>query len=67
MLFLGFKLFPIDVNAAGRVENHCPKITEVPLLTSENTVQYSAAASGEMATNNPQPLEIPVHLELSTC
>lgn len=37
MPFLGFKLFPIDANAAGRVQNHHPKITEVPLLNSENS------------------------------
>lgn len=38
MPFLGFKLFPIDANAAGRVQNHHPKITEVPLLNSKNRV-----------------------------
>lgn len=31
------RIFPVDANAAARVENHSTKFTGVPLLNSENS------------------------------
>lgn len=42
------RIFPVDANAAARVENHCTKL-EFPFWTLRTVILYSAAALGEKA------------------
>lgn len=52
------RIFP-GANAAARIENHCTKLTGVPLLNSENSHPVLCSCLGRKGTNNCQPTGIP--------
>ena len=62
-------IFPVDANAAARVENHCTKFTGVLLLNSENKVNpVLCSCLGRRGHKQLPTCKITVaHLEFSMC